>query len=228
MAREKVTNFPIVPFDGQDFIDAYRIKWRYDGSVKCWKRVGAVPEIPLATETQTGLLSAKQKELLDSIPDKGGHFGIIAKPLLGLIPRDLPTELSDKTYGAVLNESGSSIQGLKPRRGEPYTAGAYDGKFLRFTKGALKDRTFLIYTNDTESILVQGDASGASYEDEFIVFDPLTANEHGVVMGDVEIKSDTIDITCVDSSNNQMDFSNDCGLDYKDNDGGQRRGGYGQ
>lgn len=225
MARSKTSSFAPVPFDGQEYIDAYRVKWQYDGDSKCWRRVGPVPEIPIATETQQGLLSAKMKELLDSIPEKGGHFGIIAKPLLGLIPKDIKTELEDTVFSATKNESGSVITGISPRQNKPYSANTYVGKFLRFTTGTLKDRTFLIYTNDNSTILVQGDASEAEYEDKFVVFDPLEVNEHGVVMGDVEIVSDTLDITCVDSSNNPMQFSQDCRLDYKDNDGGPQSPG---
>jgi len=224
MAR-RTSNFPLVPFDGQEFIDAYRIKWVYEADTKCWRRLGTVPNIPLATEVQDGLLSRQLKQLLDSIPEKGGHFGILAKPLLSVMPIDFPSKLTDKIYSAVPNEAGSIVYGLKPRKNEKYTADGLSGLFLRFTKGPLKNNTFLIYSNDEDSISLQGDASSARYEDEFMVFDPLEANEHGAIMGDVEIVSDTIDITCVDNMGNPITVSEDCRLDYKDSDEGAQSPG---
>lgn len=225
MTRRKTSNFPLVPFDGQEFIDAFRIKWVYNAETRCWRRLGTVPDIPLASEVQDGLLSRQLKQLLDSIPEKGGHFGILAKPLLSVMPLDFPSKLKDKTYNAVKNEAGSVVYGLKPRKNEPYTPSELSGLFLRFTKGPLKDHTFLIYDNDEESIILQGDASEANYENEFIVFDPLEANEHGAIMGDVEIVSDTIDITCVDNMGNPITVTEDCRLEYKDSDEGPQRPG---
>lgn len=217
--------FPLVPFDGQEFIDAYRMKWIYDASIKCWRRSGTVTDVPMASEIQNGLLSRRLKQLLDSIPEKGGHFGIVAKPLLSVVPYDIPTKLKDITYGAVKNESGSVVYGIKPRRGEPYGPSLYDGHFLRFTKGTLNGDTFLIYTNDDTSFILQGDASEARNGDEFIIYDPLQANENGVIMGDIELISDTLDITCVDNNGNPINFAKDCRLDYKDCDGGKQSPG---
>jgi len=225
MAHRRVTNFPAIPFDGQEFIDAFRIKWRYDASVKCWQRIGSVQDIPVATDVQQGLLSSRLKTMLDAIPPKGGHFGILANPLLSLIPQDLPTKLADKVFNSVLNESGSVVFGLKPRENQKYPNSIYEGHFLRFTKGALKDHTFLIFTNDEESFTLQGDASEARYEDEFVIFNPLEANEQGVIMGDIEIVSDTIDIECVDNLGRPITIQKDCGLDYKDCAGGTQAPG---
>ena len=222
---QKNTNFPLVPFDSQVFIDAFRIKWVYDSSVKCWKRVGTVPDVPIATEVQNGLLSRRFKQLLDSIPQKGGHFGILARPLLSVVPQNFPTALKDKVYSAVLNESGSIVFGRAPKKGVPYEKSIYEGHFLRFTKGLLRNRDFLIFTNDEDSIVVQGDASEACLDDEFIVFNPLEANEQGVIMGDIELVSDTLDITCVDNMGRPITVSADCRLDYKDNDGGAQAPG---
>jgi hypothetical protein len=78
-----VINHPI-PFDSQIFIDATRTKWQFDGSVKCWRKIGPVPEIPPASEVMSGLLTAAFKRMLDGIPEKGGAFGIVVKPFLSL------------------------------------------------------------------------------------------------------------------------------------------------
>ena len=77
-------------FDGQEFIDTFRIKWVFDASYKVWRRYGQVPEIPLASSTTTGLLSNEDKLLLDGIADKGGGFAILTKPLLSARTVDNP------------------------------------------------------------------------------------------------------------------------------------------
>jgi hypothetical protein len=225
MAQESTSNFPLVPFDGQEFIDAFRMKWVYDGSVKCWKRVGTVPNIPVASEVQSGLLSRRFKQILDSIPSKGGHFGILARPLLSVVPQNFPTKLKDKVFSAVKNEAGSVVFGRAPKNGDTYDESVFEGNFLRFTKGPLRNRDFLIFTNDEESLTLQGDASEARLDDEFVVFDPLEANEHGVIMGDIELISDTLDITCVDNMGRPITVAQDCNLDYKDCDGGAQAPG---
>jgi hypothetical protein len=218
MPQEKTSNFPTIPFDGQEFVDAFRMKWVYDSEFKCWKRVGAISEVPVATEVQNGLLSRRLKQMLDSIPEKGGHFGILARPLLSVVPQDFQVKIKDKVFSAIINESGSIVYGLKPRRRQEYDENIFAGCFLRFTKGLLKDETFLIFTNDKESLILDGDASAAHNEDEFVIFDPLEANEQGVIMGDIEIASDTLDVECVDSTGEKLDFAQDCRLDYTDSD----------
>jgi hypothetical protein len=75
---------PSKPFDGQIFIDSFRIKWIFDGSVQCWKRIGKITDIPTASEISNGLLSSEQKTTVDRIPSKGGGFGIIVDPKLSV------------------------------------------------------------------------------------------------------------------------------------------------
>ena len=81
---------PQKPFDSQEFIDAFRVKWRFDGDLQCWKNVGTVPDIPIVDEEQPGLMSAKLKGFVDSIPAKGGGFGIIVDPKLSLRTENNP------------------------------------------------------------------------------------------------------------------------------------------
>jgi len=218
MPKEKISNFPVVPFNSQIFIDAFRIKWQYDAESRCWRRIGTVPEIPMASEVQSGLLSRRFKQILDSIPEKGGHFGIIARPLLSVTPQEIQIKIQDVVFSAIVTESGSSVYGDKPTKKQLYIPNAFIGCFLKFTKGALKDRTFLVYSNDETSFQLDGDASAASFNDQFIVFDPLQANEHGTIMGDVELISDTLDITCIDGTGRQFTADKDCKLDYLNSD----------
>lgn len=92
--------FPRMPFDGQVFVDAFGIKWEFDKELDTWSKLGPAIDIPLAriddcssddtignngsgTEclgATNGLMSARHKILLDSLPNKPGGFGIILKP----------------------------------------------------------------------------------------------------------------------------------------------------
>ena len=88
--------FPQLPFDGQVFIDAFRMKWEFSKIAKCWQKKGSVPDIPAATELEPGLFTAQLKTLLDGVPKGGGHFGILTKPLLSLKPQKTNVLLADK------------------------------------------------------------------------------------------------------------------------------------
>jgi hypothetical protein len=73
---------PIEPFDNQIFIDAFKIKWVYASSMNVWTHQGKIDTIPLADSSTTGLLSKQLKTIIDAIPQKGGGYAIITKPLL--------------------------------------------------------------------------------------------------------------------------------------------------
>jgi hypothetical protein len=81
---------PTTPFDGQIFIDAFRVKWVFDGEVECWRSQGQVPDIPVATSEQPGLMSAEAKNALNAVPAKGGGFGIIVDPKLAARTNENP------------------------------------------------------------------------------------------------------------------------------------------
>ncbi len=72
---------PPRPFHGQEFIDATGIKWVWDATLDTWNRTGQAEFIPVADSNTTGLMSANDKILLDSIPNVGGGFGLITDPL---------------------------------------------------------------------------------------------------------------------------------------------------
>lgn len=71
---------PLEPFDGQIFIDYYKVKWVYDGLKNCWQSDGKIDEIPIANSKTTGLLSKELKSFIDTVQNKGGGFGLILKP----------------------------------------------------------------------------------------------------------------------------------------------------
>ena len=83
-------HLPVKPFDGMKFIDAHRMTWVFDSSIDSWRRSGTAQNIPVASETQPGLLSAKFKHVLDSLPENAGSFGLIINKNLDI---ELPEEI---------------------------------------------------------------------------------------------------------------------------------------
>jgi len=187
---------PLQAFDGQLFIDAFRVKWQFDGKVKCWRNIGTCPEIPIATELQPGLLSAKLKRILDGIPVGGGHFGIIAQPLLTL-KKDPRALVKDQVNQVNQVQSGTRIQGkvIDSRR---YAPEQFVGKILMFLSGTLAKKVFLIFTNDEDFLYLEGDATAAKVGDRYQIVESSAFNPSGVLLGDIMLVSDSIDITCVD------------------------------
>lgn len=73
---------PNSPFDGQIFVDANGIQWSWSDSKDAWTKIGVPSTVPLASSTTTGLLSRKNKIILDSVPPVGGSFGLITQPFI--------------------------------------------------------------------------------------------------------------------------------------------------
>lgn len=69
--------FPITPTDGQQFIDADRVRWIFNAETDVWEKVGVVADLPRADATTIGVMSAQDKALLDRVPAVGGGFGIV-------------------------------------------------------------------------------------------------------------------------------------------------------
>ena len=69
---------PEALFDGQEFVDAFKIKWIYTKAINSWRREGKVETIPVADGTNIGYLPKNFKYLLDSIPEHGGGFAFNA------------------------------------------------------------------------------------------------------------------------------------------------------
>tara|TARA_R100001244_G_scaffold25113_4_gene25566 strand:+ start:24049 stop:25986 length:1938 start_codon:yes stop_codon:yes gene_type:complete len=206
-------SLPPQPFDGQIFVDSFRRKWTFDGSTHCWRKSGTVPDIPAASEFQPGLLTAEFKRLIDGIPNKGGHFGIIAKPLLSLVPNNPNVVHKDKVRRSITIEAGTSIRptSVEDRSLTPNT---FNGKALIFTSGVLKKKAFLIFSNTDETISVEGDATEAAREDSFQIADLSELNPSGVLLGDIMLISDSLDITCVDGDGVTINNNNEaCNLD---------------
>jgi hypothetical protein len=202
---------PQQAFDGQLFIDAFRVKWQFDGKAKCWRNIGTCPEIPVATELQPGLLSAKLKRILDGIPVGGGHFGIIAQPLLTL-KKDPKALIKDEIDQISRVQSGTRIRG-KVVDGRRYSPEQYVGKVLMFLSGILAKKVFLIFTNDEEFLFLEGDATAAEKGDKFQIVESTAFNPSGVLLGDILLVSDSIDITCVDGKGLPVAGGNACNVD---------------
>lgn len=192
------STFPIRPFDGQIFIDASRVRWVFNSEDKTWQKNGVETDIPLASSTQPGLLSAQLKQLIDGIPPKGGHFGIIARPLLSVVPLAHETIVKDTVEMAITTESGSTIRSSSAVQSTAFEENAFAGKLLKFTNGFLKDNVFLIASNNDIDIKLLGDAGEAKFSDKFEILEPSSLNLNGVIAGDIQLVSESIEINCVD------------------------------
>lgn len=202
-------NLPVTPFDGQEFIDFRRIKWKFNKALNCWTLIGPVPEVPLATTEASGLLQKADKVLLDSLPPKGGGFGILAQPLLSVVPIRRTALYKGTVKIAGETPAGSKVESSSAA----LTSDAYAGKMIYFTKGVLKDQYFLIFTNDENTFYVMGkDASVAAANDKFEIYEAASINENGVIQGPIELVSETLDITCVDGNGNPVD--SDCNVNH--------------
>lgn len=112
----KTAKLPPTPFDGQIFTDVYRTKWQWNAKLKVWTPVGTADQIPLASDTQDGLLSASDKAFLDTIPSAGGGFGIIVQPTVlrtpdnpdGVIKDDI-TLVSDSLKIECVDSGGEAV-----------------------------------------------------------------------------------------------------------------------
>lgn len=201
---------PSQAFDGQVFIDAFRVKWKFDGSTQCWKKIGKCPDIPVASEIQTGLLSSQLKQVLDSIPAGGGHFGILAQPLLSLVPQGSKPLHKGKISKISPVASGTQLQENLERA---FTPEQFAGKILIFKTGLLTKKAFLVFTNDENSIFLEGDATAAQANDEFEIVSSGDLNPNGVLLGDIMLVSESIDITCVDGEGLPLTSSDTCNVD---------------
>lgn len=73
---------PSIPFDGQIFIDASRVKWQWDAKRWLWNRIGFADAFAESDADSTGLLSPAHKILLDQLPAAGGGFGVTVAPVI--------------------------------------------------------------------------------------------------------------------------------------------------
>lgn len=212
----KPSLLPSRPFDGQIFIDKLGIKWIYSMELDCWLSDGRAPEIPLASENNAGLLDKNLKKLLNTIPEKGGSFGLIVKPLLSLKPFKVLPLFNDKILRKSKSDANYIIYGEKPfiqdKEGKynVYTKSSMAGLLLRFSTGRLKGKQFQIFDNDDGKIFIDGDLESAKVGDAFELYDPVELNPHGILNGNIEIVSDSLDIKCVKGSDLQE-------LDCEDN-----------
>ena len=199
----KPSLLPSRPFDGQVFIDKLGIKWIYGQELDCWISDGRAPEIPLASENNAGLLDRSLKKLLNTIPEKGGSFGIIVKPFLSLRPFNVKPLFSDKILRKAKSDANYIIYGEKPFAQDStgkysvYTKSSMAGLLLRFNTGKLKGKQFQIFDNDDGKIFIDGDLESAKVGDSFELYDPVELNPHGILSGNIEIVSNSLDIKCV-------------------------------
>lgn len=209
------TQIPQVPFDGQIFIDAYRIKWVYNSDSGCWSKRGSLPKFPDATEEQRGLLSPTLKRVIDSIPEAGGHFSFVVDPKLSAVPHKHTALLKSTVIETAKNDAGSSIK-IFDNASDGMDANEYAGKIVLFKNGLLNNKTLFITSNDETTIYVQGpDATQSKIGDKLEIIDSTAMNKDGLIHGDIVLTSESLDITFIDGNGNEID--GDCKVIRCDN-----------
>lgn len=193
------SSLPPRPFDGQRFIDAARVVWTFSSENDAWLRTGTEPTIPVATDTQPGLLSAHLKALIDTIPPKGGGFGIVAKPLLRVAPLIHDAVLKGTVNTAFKTEAGSNVK-ADSALNVPFDIDEFAGKLFRFTTGIFRNRSYLIAGNTVTEIKLLSDVSMTKIGDKFEIIEPTALNLNGIIAGNIELVSESLDISCVDSN----------------------------
>jgi len=163
-----IVDIPL-PFDGQRLLSHDRTLWEFDGSVRCWRRLGPVDNIPTANEVVTGLLTATFKQMLDKIPEKGGGFSILTRPLYQLHSKTNPDGViqgkvnlvSDSLNIACIGQDGRPLTG--PCLPCTYPQNSYPAITLKLSEEFLK--TLCIQTMTSQG--PQGDkgAKGLSGAD---------------------------------------------------------------
>jgi len=209
-----LSNLPNRPFDGQIFIDYYGVEWIYTANTNSWRNNGKKSSIPVASDNEAGLLDKSIKEVIDSVADRGGGFGLIVKPFLSAVPLNVKPLFQDKIFRKTKTESGTTVYGEKPYNEDSdgqynlYVENKMAGLVLRLKTGTLKGRQFLVFGNTEGKIFVDGDLTSVKVGDIFELYDPIELNPSGVLTGDIEVVSDSLDISCV-SENKEGDLDKD-------------------
>jgi len=202
-----MANLPTAPFDGQIFIDAFRVKWQFDGDSHCWRRIGVEPDIPVATQAMEGLLSAQLQQVLNGIPPKGGHFGIVARPLPTLNTQK-KVLFRDAVKISFTTAAGSSVRSNNAFEVDQMKPSENRNRLLIFTSGPLNGEVYLIFDNTDRDYLLHGNASGSRPGDRFDIVELDSFNPSGTISGEIELVSESIDITCVDTNGDPVDLVN--------------------
>ena len=84
---------PTDPVDKQVFTDCEYVTWVFDAELDLWVRQGTIADFQLASDTQSGLVSAADKTVLDYFPVTPGGFGIIIDDRSPLISKSNPNGL---------------------------------------------------------------------------------------------------------------------------------------
>ncbi len=200
-------NLPISPFDGQIFIDFRGIRWMFSAKDSCWRNAGVASDIPNATVEQTGLLSPTMKRLVDTLPERAGGFGILTRPLLSVVPLHRKPIYKGTVRSAQENASGSQIK----IDASVLTVNSFAGKLIFFSSGVLKSKYYVVFTNGDDMIYAMGkEAANAKRGDKFEILEATALNEHGVIQGDIELVSETLEISCVNGKGDPIVTPDGC------------------
>lgn len=128
---------PQSPYDQQPFVDADGITWQWSSKLDVWQCFGASDHHPLASETTVGLMSAADKQMLDSLPVGCGGFGFLVSPLMSISTLDNPLGVvtgpirlcSDSLDITPVHADGTTIEVANPSSADQSTKDSLGIKF---------------------------------------------------------------------------------------------------
>lgn len=98
------TFLPSKAFSGQIYVDQNGDKWVYNGLESVWELSGPAAVTPLVSDKISGIISAEDKQFIDSIPEKPGGFSIVVQPQAVLVT---PTNPEGTINGKIMLVSDS-------------------------------------------------------------------------------------------------------------------------
>jgi hypothetical protein len=98
------TFLPSKAFTGQIYVDQNGDKWVFNGLEQVWELSGPIAVTQLVSDKISGIISAEDKQFLDSIPEKPGGFSIVVQPQAVLVT---PTNPEGTINGRIMLVSDS-------------------------------------------------------------------------------------------------------------------------
>jgi len=173
---------PKYPFDGQQFVDAYHIIWEYRESTHEWFIKGLQDDTPIADENIIGLMTPHQLKILDS--SNNGNFSII-----------IDTKLVERNLHPQPVYSGTALSIISD---------LYDHKLFTYENiDKDKYKGYTIVINNESSIILGNDYNyiildkqiNISDGDKFFIVESHEYNDQGLITGDIEFVSESINFT---------------------------------
>lgn len=173
---------PKYPFDGQQFVDAYHIIWEYREATHEWFIKGLQDDTPIADENTIGLMTPHQLKILDS--SNNGNFSIIIDTKL--IERNLHPQ---PVYSGTALSMISDLYDYKLFTYENIDKDKYKGYTI-----VINNESSIILGNDYNYIILDKQIN-VSDGDKFFIVESHKYNDQGLITGNIEFVSESIDFT---------------------------------